>query len=604
MIPYHEKKGITYNILQKLTEPFIEKDCNIVCLAPTSSGKTIVAEQFILPMITTGKKALYLSPLKALTSEKLSQWADFPCKLAAFTSDHGRPGIVVPQQMLLMTTECLDSKTRGARNWLKSIGVLVSDESHMLAMHKRGDAFEIGLTRFAKINSDARIIFLSATIPNAEELGNWLTVLNGKPTEVIKTDWRPVIQEHHFKILPSKFWDFMPAVKSHCTRIIKENEKKQILIFVHSIGIGKMLSKTLDCPFHYSKVTKENRAAYEDAFRRRELNMMISTSTLAYGINLPADVGIIVGGHRGPAMVEPADIKQMAGRIGRYGLSEKGTIYYLFMKWYADDLKKAVMNIPSVKSVLAERIYFHLVSFIAREKMDLKEIKVFLSKTLAAQQGDISDALDLALNLLEQYKVIYRKGDILTVSPVGRAAALMYVDPIDLFFLRRSFYNKPMSLTEIAKGFAGIPSLEYDTYVPPELEGEVKMRYGAQTLLATGIYQWLSGKIITDMTTTLIFSFVADIERWITALKMTKLNATYLDNLQMMMKNGVNHQYLELISIPGIGRKRAQNLFNLGIKTKKDLLKNRKVAMNSLGKKLYLGVEQRLKNPGRVILTF
>jgi len=604
MIPYHEKKGITYNVLQKLTEPYVSEDCNIVCLAPTSSGKTIVAEQYILPILESGKKALYLSPLKALTSEKLAQWADFPCKLVAFTSDHSRPGIIVPQKMILMTTECLDSKTRGARKWLSQIGIIVADESHLLSSYGRGDAFEVGLTRFSQINPRARIIFLSATIPNADELGNWLTVLNGKPTRVIKTDWRPVLQEHHFYTLPDRFWDFISSATQHCQRIVKASKGKQVLIFVHSIGTGKMLSKALGCPFHYSRVTKDKRAAYEDAFRKRELDVMVSTSTLAYGINLPADVGIIVGGHRGPTMVEPADIKQMAGRIGRYGLSEKGDIHYLFMRWYANDLQEQLMNIPPVESVLKDRIYFHLVSFISREGMGLSQIKSFLSKTLAGQQSDIEESLTAAIELLKQYKIVFQNGDKLTVSLIGHAAALMYVDPLDLFFLRRNLFSNPLSPTVIAKAFAKIPSLEQDTYVPPTLEGEVKMPYGAQTLLATAIYQWLSGKVVNDSTSTIIFKFSADIERWIIALKMTKMNKTYLENLQIMIKNGVTHQYLELISLPGIGRKRAQSLFKLGIKTKQDLINKKKVAMNCLGKKLYTDLEARIKNPGKIILTF
>ena len=171
MLNYHKAKGLTYNPLQRLTWPFVEEDCNLVVLAPTSSGKTIVAEQFMLPTLESGRKALYLSPLKALTNEKLHAWADVPYKRVAFTSDHSRPGVTVNEQLILMTTECLDSKTRGARRWLRSIGTLVSDESHMLSMYGRGDAFEIGLTRFAQINPEARIIFLSATIPNADELG-------------------------------------------------------------------------------------------------------------------------------------------------------------------------------------------------------------------------------------------------------------------------------------------------------------------------------------------------------------------------------------------------------------------------------------------------
>jgi len=474
----------------------------------------------------------------------------------------------------------------------------------MLSMPKRGDAFEIGLTRFAKINPSAKIIFLSATIPNADELGEWLRSLNSKPTKVIKTDWRPVEQEHIFHRAPDRFWDFITEATNRARAILSANKDKQTLIFVHSIGTGRIISKALDIPFHYSRLSREKRAALEEGFKEGHIKAMVSTSTLAYGINLPADVGIIIGAHRGPLMVEPADIKQMAGRIGRYGLSEKGTIHYIFMDWYYNDMRSALLNIPPVKSVLPTRIYFHLVSFIAREKMDLPQVHSFLNSTLAARQYNLGDYIDQALDLLSQYQIIYKNGSRLSVSPVGRAAALMYVDPLDLFFLRRNLAPKPMSPTQIAKAFAAIPSLEYDTFVPEGIEGEVKMRYGAQTLLATGLYQWLTGHQVTDLVSTVVFNFTKDVDRIISALKIAGLNKVYLDNLAVMLKTGVQSQYLELVSIPGIGRKRAEALWKVGIHNKKELLEKERVAKNVLGQKLFLQVMDHVKDPGKIILRF
>ena len=604
MIDYHKKKGIEYNPLQQLTLPYVDEDCNLVVLAPTSSGKTIVAEQFMLPTLDGGEKVLYLSPLKALTSEKLHAWADVPYSRVAFTSDHARPGVTVDERLILMTTECLDSKTRGGRRWLKSIGTLVSDESHMLAMYGRGDAFEIGLTRFTQINPSARIIFLSATIPNADELGHWLSQLNGKPSKVIKTEWRPIVQEHHFISAPDTNWDFLRKAKETASMIASRHYQDQILIFVHSIGTGKNLAKFLDCPFHYSKVTKQKRAAYEEAFRDKRMRVMVSTSTLAYGVNLPADVGLIVGGHRGPTLVDPADIKQEAGRIGRYGLSDKGIVYYLFMNWYFKQMREDVMNVPEVKSVLPDRIYFHLVSFIAREKMGIREIERFLGRTLAAHQAPIGKAMLEAIDLLSSYGIVKQNGDVLSVSPIGRAAALMYVDPIDLYFLRKNLQSKPYTPTRLARALTDIPSLRYDTYIPKDMTDVVKMPYGAQTLLATGLYYWLSGKPITDVVSTLVFSYIADVERWMAALRITGMNKHYCETLELMLKSGVSSKVIELVKIPGIGRKRAENLYKLGIRSPEDILKNEKVARNVLGKATFEKVKHHIEDKGKLVIRF
>ena len=606
MIEYHKRKGISYNPLQQLTLPYVEEDCNLVVLAPTSSGKTIVAEQFMLPTLECGHKVLYLSPLKALTSEKLKAREDIPFQRVAFTSDHQRPGVVVREPLILMTTECLDSKTRGAKRWLSSIGTLVSDESHMLAMYGRGDAFEVGLTRFAQINPSSRIIFLSATIPNADELGEWLTRLNGKPSRVVKTEWRPIIQEHHFVSGPDTNWGFLGKVKAELAKILSRHRDSQVLIFVHSIGTGKNIASALGCPFHYSKIGKDRRAALEEGFRSGRLRVMVSTSTLAYGVNLPADVGVIVGGHRGPTLVDPADIKQEAGRIGRYGLSEKGIVYYIFMNWYFDRMKEAVLNVPEVRSVLPDRIYFHLVSFVARERMDMYAIEKFLGQTLAAMQSPLGEATVEAVDLLRSYGIVKGEGSKLSVSPVGRAAALMYVDPIDLYHLLRNLRRKPMTPTPIARAFADIPSLRYDTYIPKDMTDVVKMPYGAQTLLATGLYYWLSGKPVTDVVSTLVFSFIADIERWCTALKIAGLDKDFCDTLEIMLRNGVSSKMIELVRLPGIGRKRAENLYKLGIRTKKDILANEKVARNALGKATFEKVKDAIEREvsGKLVIRY
>jgi len=66
--------NITYNPLQKETLKYMNSDVNLVVMAPTSSGKTYVAEQFLFTAIKEKKKGIYLSPLKALTEEKKRSW--------------------------------------------------------------------------------------------------------------------------------------------------------------------------------------------------------------------------------------------------------------------------------------------------------------------------------------------------------------------------------------------------------------------------------------------------------------------------------------------------------------------------------------------------
>ena len=596
-------KDITYNPLQQESEKHIDSDCNLVVLAPTSSGKTIVAEQFILKELEAGKKAIYLSPLKALTNEKLLAWSHWPYSHVAITSDHSNKPRSMVEQLILMTTEALDSRSRSMKGWLKKVGVVVVDEAHLLSASRRGDATEVGLTRFSQNNQDARLILLSATIPNAQELGEWLTVLNGKPTEVIETEWRPVVQEHHLVYAADREWYFNDAVVKQAQEIRREHPDKQLLVFVHAIGKGRTLADRLGCPFHYSKVSKEQRYELEEAFKAKKLMTMVSTSTLAYGVNLPADFGVIAGAHRGPVMVDAQDIKQMAGRIGRYGLSEKGTIYYVFKRKYANQMWHEIKNIPSVNSVLHERLYFHITSFVAREYMQREEIDAFVAKTLEAHQGKVD--VDEALDVLLQYQILYKEGEELIPSSLARASAMMYVDPIDLYHLRENLSHRPMTPTLIAQAFARLPSYEVPTYVPDDIGEILEMPYGQQTNIATCLRTWLRGKEISGTIATIIMPYISDIERWMSALAIAGGNKEYLKSLTLMIVNGVPELLLDLVGIPRVGRKRAMGLYKLGIKTPDDILNNPRKAANILGKKTFAAVKGHIETPeGKILIAF
>jgi helicase len=597
---------IEYNPLQRETIKFVEEDCNLVVLAPTSSGKTIVAEQFILPVLEKGGKAIYLSPLKALTQEKLDEWKPWGFPTVAMTGDHETKARPIVEQLILMTTEALDSKSRGARQFLKDAQVIVCDETQLLAVSGRGDAFEVGLTRFALLNSSARIIFLSATMPNAQELGDWLTSLNGKHTNVVETDWRPVEQEHILVKIPADTpWEFTSQAMAKVGEIVRRHPASQILAFVHSVNNGEKIAHTFRWPFHYSKIDKDTRHLYEDNYRTKKTMRMVATSTLAWGVNFPCDVGIIFGGHRGPTLVDAFDIKQMAGRIGRYGMAEKGIVYYLFMEEYADELYRQLSEMPPIISRLPERLYFHVVSFIAREGMQREEVKKFLSRTLAGRQMPIN--ADEAIDKLIQYGSLTVMPDgVLVATALGKAAAMMYVDPIDLYFLRKNLASKPMSPRLIAEALISVPSMEAHTYVPRTLQEPIIFPFGKQTVYATYLRDWLEGQDIGAAAGVVIQPYVKDFERTIAALRMTAFDPAYLESMYMLLKYGVGKHLIELVSIEGIGRKRALALHKSGIKTKADFLEKQNLARNIVGINTYAKARFSLtnKNPKAILIQY
>jgi helicase len=587
--------NIKYNPLQLETAKYVNEDCNLVVLAPTSSGKTIVAEQIFN---STRGRCLYLCPFKSLTNEKLLDWKDVDSKVA-ITGDHKQIH-AVKEDLVLMTTESLDSKSRSGVKWLREVKTIVADEAHLLAMDNRGDAFEVGLTRTCQI-TDARIVFLSATMPNTHELAEWLTTLNGKPTKVVETEWRPIELVYQFYETSSYEWEFNTDAKRICQQIVNRNPDSSILVFVHSIAKGEMISGALNCPFHCSRKSVAIRHKLEKDFRERGLRVLVSTSTLAYGINMPCDIGIIVGGHRGYAMVEMFDIKQMTGRIGRYGLTEKGTVYYILKSVDYERVTEGLYSNEPVKSVLADRLYFHICSFVAREHMVYDEILSLLKNTLAWQQKRVTaETLDRAIEKLQMYEIL---GEDMSPSPIARASAFMYVDPIDLWHMRKHFKDRPSGPILIAKAFSEVPSMAYEITLPKAQIDWIECEYTAQTALATALYYWLLGEELPQGLGYLKAQFILDLPRWLSALKMAGFDAQYASKLEIIVLNGVPESAAELVTIPGIGRVKAMRLINAGITTKQDLLNNKLLGVQILGQKLYYQVSTFV-DEGKIILYF
>jgi len=191
-----------YGILEKEIEnlrPAQEKSVkkgllqgkNLLVCTPTASGKTLIAEIAAFKSIIEGRgKAVYIVPLKALASEK---YRDFRrrygniAKIALSVGDTDSADPYLAEYDLVVTTsEKLDSLIRHNSPWISGIATVVIDEIHLLNDSERGPTLEILITILKKILKNVQIIGLSATIGNAEELAEWLQA------DLVVDEWRPV----------------------------------------------------------------------------------------------------------------------------------------------------------------------------------------------------------------------------------------------------------------------------------------------------------------------------------------------------------------------------------------------------------------------------
>ena len=169
---------------------------NILVSTPTASGKTLIATLAMIQHIIKHKtKVVYLSPLRALAAEKFSEFKkletmklDRKIKVTISTGDFDSVSNLTNSDIMILTNEKMDSLMRYGPAWIDDIGLVVADEIHLVGDEGRGPTLEMILTRFklGLAGNKPRIIALSATITNSDELAEWLYC------KTVESKWRPV----------------------------------------------------------------------------------------------------------------------------------------------------------------------------------------------------------------------------------------------------------------------------------------------------------------------------------------------------------------------------------------------------------------------------
>ncbi len=278
-------------------------DCNIVVCWPTGAGKTVAMELSNAKAKEDGGKCLNLFPLKALTEEKLMDWSESvhtfnKYKIVPITGDYvlddAKKKELESADIIVATSEMLDSKTRNyTRNsWLKDVSLLVVDEAHLLGSPSRGPRLESAIMRFISNNPQARIVLMSATVPNRFEIAEWIESITGRKTKILDSNFRPCILNKtfvKFDDMGSKKYDRIEELRMHSVyENIKKNIKDQQLVFTGPKSWGYkfkdfLIRNGVPAEFHNADLPKEKRREIEKKFREREIHILVSTSTLSWG---------------------------------------------------------------------------------------------------------------------------------------------------------------------------------------------------------------------------------------------------------------------------------------------------------------------------------
>lgn len=165
----------------------LDRGRNVLVAAPTGSGKTVVAEHAVGLALADGGRCFYTAPIKALSNQKYNDLRAVLGEGAVglLTGDHSING---DAPVVVMTTEVLRNMVYAGSAALRGLHWVVLDEVHFLADAYRGPVWEEVVIHTPR---EVGFVCLSATVSNAEELGEWIETLRG-PTDTVVERERPI----------------------------------------------------------------------------------------------------------------------------------------------------------------------------------------------------------------------------------------------------------------------------------------------------------------------------------------------------------------------------------------------------------------------------
>lgn len=495
-------------------------DENLLLCAPTGAGKTNVAMLTVLRVLDNFRdaksdqirkkdfKIVYVAPLKALVSEQMREFErrlspQYGIQVNELTGDSSLSQREIAELQLLVTTpEKWDVVTRKLTDLanIKTVKLLIVDEIHLLH-DDRGPVLESIIIR-AKRQEGLRLVGLSATLPNFEDVARFLEVDLKKGLFYFGPQFRPCpLEQQYMGVKEKKAIKKIAAMNEACYEKVVQSQEQghQVIVFVHLrkdtvktaewlrdrlseagksalralVGTqellrqesenvnNKNLAAVLSSGFgvHHAGLNKEDRSLVEDLFAQGHIQVLVSTATLAWGVNLPAHTVIIKGTdtynpEKGAwVQLSPQDILQMLGRAGRprYDVSGEGVIitaneelqYYLavlnqqlpiesqFMSRLADNLNAEIVlgTISSREDAVEWLAQTYLYIRMLRSPKLYQvgaEYDIVEDKTLYWKRVDLVHS---ALVILHDHHLVAYDAllGMVTASELGKIAAHFYI---------------------------------------------------------------------------------------------------------------------------------------------------------------------------------
>lgn len=450
-IEFLQKNGYVnlYPPQEKTVKAGLLEGKSILVSAPTASGKTLIAILAMIRHLSEKRgKIVYLSPLKALASEKFNEFKKLGSvdigknlKIQISTGDFDASEKNLGQNdILVLTNEKMDSIIRQGAEWIDQISLVIADEVHLLGDDDRGPTLEIVLTKLKLLPKRPQILALSATVTNADEIADWLEC------KLVHSEWRPVplsegvYDQGVVTMQDNKKFEIQTSIRGPPVDLGLDslNNGGQAILFAEtrtrSVSLAtktsEAVSKTLNneekemlekisqkilddnehtelvktlaslikngVAFHHAGLNPNCRDLIESEFRNKRIKILASTPTLAAGVNLPARRVVIASLSRYDAKygtnkpISILEYKQLCGRAGRPQYDKYGEAIIVGNSNGDEIFDYYINGTPepiSSKLTGDKALRIHLLSFVSTNPgIKGEDIVEFFSKTLSGSQ--------------------------------------------------------------------------------------------------------------------------------------------------------------------------------------------------------------------------
>ncbi len=342
---------------------------SLLVTVPTGTGKTLMAKAAIFKALRRGERTVYTTPLRALTEEKYRELSeDFGAENVGFaTGDYkvNREALIQVEVAEILWNRIFGDRTTSPAD------VVVMDEGHYFNDPERGYVWEQSIIG---LDPRTQLVILSATVGHPERFCHWVELTRRIPMRLVDSRSRRVPLHHEFRddylietvrdlaakgenpaiifvFGREKCFEAARLLKS-CRRFTSDDEKAEIerrcdavlidggvadelrALLIHGIGI------------HHAGILPRYKQLVEELALERLVKFVVSTETIAAGINLPARTVVFPSLRKyikkKARLIVPAEFHQMAGRAGRPQFDDRGLAIALAPEEVVQEVRKEV----------------------------------------------------------------------------------------------------------------------------------------------------------------------------------------------------------------------------------------------------------------------